>query len=110
MSNVSKIISDAKTMTGTMTTLVDRTTIKRVTVTRLNDGQWEMEFEYGLDANKKAFMRSFKEQFNQYDVSDQQITDFLLGYDEEYFDGYSELADAYNLWTDAVQFTNAIKG
>jgi hypothetical protein len=109
MSNVSKMISDAKTMTGTMTTLVDRTTIQRVTVTRLDDGQWEMEFEYGLDANKKAFMRSFKEQFNQYDVSDQQITDFLLGYDEEYFDGYSELADAYNLWTDAVQFAQTIK-
>ena len=109
MSNVSKQISDAKTMTGTMTTLVDRTTIQRVTVTRLDDGQWEMEFEYGLDANKKAFMRSFKEQFNQYDVSDQQITDFLLGEHDEYFDGYSELADAYNLWTDAVQFAQSIK-
>ena len=109
MSNVSKQISDAKTMTGTMTTLVDRSTIKRVTVTRLDDGQWEMEFEYGLDANKKAFMRSFKEQFNQYDVSDQQITDFLLGYNDDYFDGYSELADAYNLWTDAVQFAQSIK-
>jgi hypothetical protein len=68
-----------------------------------------MEFEYGLDANKKAFMRSFKEQFNQYDVSDQQITDFLLGEHDEYFDGYSELADAYNLWTDAVQFAQSIK-
>jgi hypothetical protein len=109
MSNVSKMISDAKTMTGTMTTLVDRSTIKRVTVTRLDDGQWEMEFEYGLDANKKAFMRSFKEQFNQYDVSDKQITDFLLGYNDDYFDGYSELADAYNLWTDAVQFAQTIK-
>ena len=109
MSNVSKMISDAKTMTGTMTTLVDRSTIKRVTVTRLDDGQWEMEFEYGLDANKKAFMRSFKEQFNQYDVSDKQITDFLLGYNDDYFDGYSELADAYNLWTDAVQFAQSIK-
>jgi hypothetical protein len=109
MSNVSKQISDAKTMTGTMTTLVDRSTIKRVTVTRLDDGQWEMEFEYGLDANKKAFMRSFKEQFNQYDVSDQQITDFLLCYYDEYFDGYSELADAYNLWSDAVRFAQTIK-
>ena len=109
MSNVSKMISDAKTMTGTMTTLVDRTTIKRVTVTRLDDGQWEMEFEYGLTASDKAFMRSFKEQFNQWDISDQQITDFLLGYDEEYFDGYSELADAYNLWTDAVNFAQTLK-
>jgi hypothetical protein len=109
MSNVSKMISDAKTMTGTMTTLVDRSTIKRVTVTRLDDGQWEMAFEYGLDANKKAFMRSFKEQYNQCDVSDQQITDFLLGFHDDYFDGYSELADAYNLWTDAVQFAQTIK-
>ena len=109
MSNVSKQISDAKTMTGTMTTLVDRTTIQRVTVTRLDDGQWEMEFEYGLDANKKAFMRSFRDQFNQYDISDEQITDFLLGYHDDYFDGYSELADAYNLWIDAVQFAQTLK-
>lgn len=109
MSNVSKQISDAKTMTGTMTTLVDRTTIKRVTVTRLDDGQWEMEFEYGLDANKKAFMQSFNEQFNHYDISDEKITDFLLGYNDDYFDGYTELADAYSLWTDAVQFGLSIK-
>ena len=109
MSNVSKQISDAKTMTGTMTTLVDRSTIKRVTVTRLDDGQWEMEFEYGLTANHKAFMRSFKEQFNQCDVSDKQITDFLLDFHDEYFDGYSELADAYNLWTDAVRFAQTLK-
>jgi hypothetical protein len=109
MSNVSKMISDAKTMTGTMTTLVDRSTIQRVTVTRLDDGQWEMEFEYGLTASDKAFMRSFKEQYNQCDVSDKQITDFLLGYHDEYFDGYSELADAYNLWTDAVNFAQTLK-
>jgi hypothetical protein len=109
MSNVSKMISDAKTMTGTMTTLVDRSTIKRVTVTRLDDGQWEMEFEYGLTAGDKAFMRSFNQQFNQYDISDKQITDFLLGYQDDYFDGYSELADAYNLWSDAVRFAQTIK-
>jgi hypothetical protein len=109
MSNVSKQISDAKTMTGTMSTLVDRSTIQRVTVTRLDDGQWEMVFEYGLTATHKAFMRSFKEQYNQCDVSDKQITDFLLGYHDEYFDGYSELADAYNLWTDAVNFAQTLK-
>ena len=109
MSNVSKQISDAKTMTGTMTTLVDRTTIQRVTVTRLDDGQWEMAFEYGLTANHKAFMRSFNEQFNQYDISDEKITDFLLGYNDDYFEGYSELADAYNLWTDAVRFAQTLR-
>ena len=110
MSNVSKQISDAKTMTGTMTTLVDRTTIQRVTVTRLDDGQWEMEFEYGLTVNATAFMRSFKEQFDHYDISDEQITDFLLGYHDEYFDGYSQLADAYNLWSDALRYAKTLKG
>jgi hypothetical protein len=51
----------------------------------------------------KAFMDSFKDTHDQYEISDENIEAFLHGTDES-FDGYTILADAYNLWNDAINY------
>jgi hypothetical protein len=56
-----------------------------------------------LTDEDKAFIESFKETHNQYDVTDEDIVGFLLG-EDKYFDGYTQVADAYNLWDDAIAF------
>jgi hypothetical protein len=56
----------------------------------------------------KAFIKSFQETHNQYDVIDEDIEGFLLG-EDNYFEGYTQVADAYNLWGDAIAFTERCK-
>lgn len=73
---------------------------------------WEAlyELERGckpLTDEQKAFMKSFKETHGQYDISDKAIIAFLHGDTKHFtscFDGYTQLADARNLWWDAINF------
>ena len=53
---------------------------------------------------QKAFMESFKDTHDQYQITDNEITEYLQGSTREYFSGYTELADARNLWGDALRF------
>ena len=55
---------------------------------------------------QKAFMESFKDTHDQYQITDDEITDYLQGNTREYFSGYTELADARNLWRDALRFAD----
>jgi hypothetical protein len=57
-----------------------------------------------LTNEQQAFMDSFKETHNQYEVSDEDLIAFLCGTHDEYFDVYTQVADAYNLWRDAIKF------
>jgi len=60
-----------------------------------------------LTAEQQAFMDSFKETHDQYDVSDEKIIAFLHGDTSlftGYCSGYTQLADARNLWGDALNF------
>ena len=61
-----------------------------------------------LTDSDKAFIASFKETHNQYDVLDEDIAGFLL-FENKYFDGYTQVADAHNLWNDAIAFTERNK-
>jgi hypothetical protein len=61
-----------------------------------------------LTDEQQAFMKSFKDTHGQYDIPDEVIVDFLNGHDES-FDGYTQLADAYNLWRDAINFAKEMK-
>jgi len=73
---------------------------------------WEtlVEVEHGykpLTDEQKAFMASFKDTHGQYDISDKAIIAFLHGDTTHFtscFDGYTQLADARNLWWDAINF------
>lgn len=56
-----------------------------------------------LTEEQKAFMKSFKETHDQYDLTDEVIIAFLHG-SADYFIGYTQLADARNLWGDALHF------
>lgn len=65
-----------------------------------------------LTDSDKAFVKSFKETHDQYEITDEAIDAFLRG-DTQYFtscfDGYTQLADAYNLWHDAINFAKEMK-
>lgn len=55
------------------------------------------------DKYNVAFFVAFSEEMGQYDVSYKDFEEFLRG-EDKYFDGYTQLADAYNLWRTAVEF------
>lgn len=57
-----------------------------------------------LTAWEKAFMDSFKNTHGQYEISDKDILAFLTGNTDKYFEGYTQLADARNLWADAIVY------
>ena len=57
-----------------------------------------------LTAEQQAFMDSFKETHDQYEVQDDVIEAYLRGEVNYYFDGYTQLADARDLWGDALKF------
>jgi hypothetical protein len=60
----------------------------------------------------KAFMASFKDTHGQYDISDEKIIAFLQGdisLFTGYCDGYTQLADAYNLWGEAIYYMQGAK-
>lgn len=59
-----------------------------------------------LTAEQKAFIASFKETHGQYELSDEVIIAFLRG-SSDYFIGYTQLADARNLWGDALHFARS---
>jgi hypothetical protein len=73
---------------------------------------WEAlyEVEHGckpLTDEQKAFIKSFKDTHDQYEIKDKAIVAFLHGDDSHFtscFDGYTQLADARNLWWDAINF------
>jgi hypothetical protein len=54
-----------------------------------------------------AFMESFKDTHDQYQISDEDIEAFLRGNDKS-FGGYTQLADAYNLWSDAITYMQGV--
>jgi hypothetical protein len=56
-----------------------------------------------LTEEQQAFMDAFKDTHDQYGISDEDIEAFLRGNDKS-FDGYTQLADAYNLWSDALNY------
>lgn len=60
-----------------------------------------------MTEEQKAFMDSFNETHDQYEIPDEAIVAFLHG-DLSHFDGYcsgyTQLADARNLWGDALAF------
>jgi hypothetical protein len=58
-----------------------------------------------LTDEEMAFMASFKETHGQYELTDAMIISYLIepGWCE-YFDGCTQLADALNLWNDAIKF------
>ena len=64
---------------------------------------WQ-EKERSMTACDKAFMDSFKSTHDQYQISDKDIVEFLTGDSQGYFDGYTQLADAQNLWADAIVY------
>lgn len=60
-----------------------------------------------LTDEQKAFMESFKDTHDQYEIPDDVLESYLRGgdsYFDSYFDGYTQLADARNLWVDALKF------
>ena len=68
----------------------------------------EQEAERSLKDSDIAFMHSFKDTHGQYDIPDRYIVAFLTEGSEDYFDGYTQLADAYNLWTDAITHATGV--
>lgn len=50
-----------------------------------------------------AFMESFLNTHDQYNVPEKDLIGFLCG-ENQYFECYTQVADAYNLWGDAVTF------
>jgi hypothetical protein len=64
---------------------------------------WQ-DTERTMNAWDKAFMDSFKRTHAQYEIPDKDIEAFLTGNAHDYFDGYTQLADAHNLWAGALQF------
>jgi cobalamin biosynthesis Co2+ chelatase CbiK len=56
-----------------------------------------------LTDEEKAFIASFKDTHSQYAFTEEVIVASLRG-TSEYFDGYTQLADARNLWKDAIAF------
>ena len=63
-----------------------------------------------LTEEQQAFMDSFKDTHDQYGISDERIEAFLRGDLKltDYFDGYTQLADAYNLWSDALNYARGM--
>lgn len=59
-----------------------------------------------LTDEQKAFIASFKDTHGQYELSDEVIIAFLHG-SADYFIGYTQLADARNLWGDALHFARS---
>jgi len=60
-----------------------------------------------LTDDEKAFMCSFKETHGQYDIPDKTIIAYLAGSDN-HFMGYTQLADARNLWDAAINFAKEL--
>jgi hypothetical protein len=56
-----------------------------------------------LTDEEKAFIAAFKETHSQYAFTEEVIVSSLRG-TSDYFDGYTQLADARNLWAEALQF------
>lgn len=56
-----------------------------------------------LTDEEKAFIASFKDTHSQYEFTEEVIVAFLRG-SNAYFDGYTQLADARNLWADAIAY------
>ena len=52
-----------------------------------------------------AFFKAFDEEMGQYDVTLEQFVAYLEDrWDSNGSNGYTQLADAYNLWGTAVEF------
>lgn len=62
-----------------------------------------------LSDQDKAFMDSFNYTHEQYGISDENIIAFLTGNTNEYYEGYTQLADAHNLWEHAIAFARSEK-
>ena len=75
---------------------------KKVKLSLLPNGTWYIETENKMTEMDKAFMESFQDRFNQYNVCDEDIENFLIGNSNDNFEGYTALADAYGLWKDAL--------
>jgi hypothetical protein len=63
---------------------------------------------HNLSDEDKAFMDSFKETHDQYGVRDEDLIAFL-NWEDISFDGYTQVADARNLWRDALAFARGEK-
>ena len=61
-----------------------------------------------LSDEDKAFMDAFNYTHEQYSISDEDIVGFLCGADIS-FDGYTQVADAHNLWEYAISFARGEK-
>lgn len=83
--------------------------VSSIKINRLSNANWTIEYlQPKLSDSDIAFMKSFKDRCNQYDVTDQNILDYLYGNDCDYFEGYTQLADAYNMWQDALAFSKTV--
>lgn len=81
---------------------------KKVKLSLLPDGMWYIETENEMTEMDKAFMESFQDRFNQYNVRDEDIEEFLIGNSDNNFEGYTAVADAYGLWSDAIAFAKTV--
>jgi hypothetical protein len=61
-----------------------------------------------LSDEDKAFMDSFKETHDQYGIPDSDLIAFL-NWEDISFDGYTQVADARNLWRNAIAFARGEK-
>jgi hypothetical protein len=81
---------------------------KKVKLSLLPDGMWYIETEKEMNEIDKAFMESFQDRFSQHNVSDDDIEEFLIGNSSESIEGYTALADASGLWSDALEFAKTL--
>ena len=81
---------------------------KKFKLSMLPDVTWYIETENEMTESHKAFMKSFQDNFNQHDVRDDDIEEFLIGDSSESFEGYGAVADAYSLWGDAIAFAKTL--
>jgi hypothetical protein len=83
--------------------------VSSIDIDRLPNGNWTIEYlQPKLSDSDIAFMASFKDRCDQYDVTDQNILDYLYGNECGCFEGYTQLADAYNMWQDALEFAKTV--
>ena len=75
-----------------------------ITLKIIGGTAWEYTTTVDLTAEQDAFISSFQHTHGQYDVTTSNIEMFLHGHEVECFDGYTQVADARNLWNDAMNY------
>ena len=75
-----------------------------ITLKIIGGTAWEYTTTVDLTAEQEAFIKSFQNTHGQYDVTTEDIEKFLHGYVDENFSGYTQVADARNLWNDAMNY------